>query len=112
MTGTILITILMLIIDYRQQEYEKEQLQFRLTRSDLQPGKNIDQLLLTGNDLSVTEKNAFINIYLKSPEISANGDKGSTKNKRDELYRSILQRRINRTTSKPQEDFSVRPVPK
>jgi hypothetical protein len=111
-TGTVLITLIMLLIDYRQQLYERDQLQYKVINRQLKPGENIDELLLSANDLSIAEKKAFINIYLKTPGKPEDNKPAYTKNKLDELYRSILQRKINRSTSKPREDFSVKPVPK
>jgi hypothetical protein len=77
----------------------------------LAPGENIDQLFLTANDLSISEKKAFINIYLKTPRETPGSGKNEIRNKINELYNSILQRRMNRTTSKQQDGFSVKPVP-
>lgn len=111
-SGTFVIIMLMLLFDYRQQLYEKKIL-FNIEKiSQLRPGQNIDQLFLTANDLSVSEKKAFINIYLKTPQKNVGIRRNGIKDEINELYNSILQRRINRTTSKQKDNFSVKPVPK
>lgn len=111
-SGTAIIIALMLLFDYRQQQYEKKILISTEMISQLGSGENIDQLFLNANDLSISEKKAFINIYLKFPKEIPGVGKKEMKDRIDEIYNSILKRRIEQTSSKQKDNFSVKPVPK
>lgn len=73
--------------------------------------ETINELLLSANELSISEKKSFINLYLKSgnsPEGSDNGNET-----REQIYQEIFQRKINKLQQKSkQEDFSIKPIPK
>lgn len=111
--GTALIVGIMLFIDYREQRHEKRVLISSMKIKGAAETKSIDELFLNTSEISIAEKKAFINLYLKIPQNISKTQKNEINEKRDALYYSILQRRINRnTTSKPQDDFSIKPVPK
>jgi hypothetical protein len=111
-SGAIIITSAMLLIDYNQQLLEKKLVKVPASGNLLSTGDKIDDLLLTTNELTIAEKKSFINIYLMSHQQEPGIVHDGVKKRRADLYNSILQRRINRTVAKPQEDFSVKPVPK
>ncbi|HEX4372627.1 MAG TPA: hypothetical protein VHZ50_04905 [Puia sp.] len=73
--------------------------------------ETINQLLISVDELNISEKKSFINLYLKPSEsdstptpIQISGD--------ENVYRQIFHQRIERLQSKNHdEDFSVKPVP-
>ncbi|MBL7725967.1 MAG: hypothetical protein JNK27_17640 [Chitinophagaceae bacterium] len=73
--------------------------------------ETINELLLSANELSISEKKSFINLYLKS---GSNPEGNDNENEtREQIYQRIFQRKINKLQQKSrQEDFSIKPIPK
>jgi hypothetical protein len=110
--GAIMITLVMLLLDHKQQLLDKKLVRLPSSDNTISTGEKIDELLLTTSELTIAEKKSFINIYLMSQQQETGMANERVKRRRADLYHTILQRRINRTVAKPQEDFSVKPVPK
>jgi len=72
--------------------------------------ETINELLISVDELNISEKKSFINLYLKpkDSDLSTTLAQSSGEN----VYRQILHRRIEKLKAKNQnEDFSVKPVP-
>jgi hypothetical protein len=110
--GAITITLVMLLLDRKQQRLDRKLIRLPSSDNFISTGEKIDELLLTTNELTIAEKKSFINIYLMSQQQETGMTYDGVKKRRADLYHTILQRRINRAVAKPQEDFSVKPVPK
>jgi ethanolamine ammonia-lyase large subunit len=110
--GAAIIGTVMVIIGYSQQADEKNLLKSSAFATNKLSGDAINDLLLSGDELTIAEKKSFISLYLKPSE--NNGDIAYQKgnNKSDEVYRLILQRKMNRSANKSTNDFSVKPIPK
>lgn len=71
----------------------------------------INDLLLSADELSIAEKNSFIQLYLKP------GNKAEGMNKvletKEDVYKKIFQRKVNKLKQKDNdEDFFIKPIPK
>lgn len=110
--GTAAITAAMVLIGFRQQVYEKNLLRNDFYKTENSSGEAINELLLSVNELTIAEKKSFINLFLK--QVNNNGKTASDKSgpPKEDIYKVILQRKLNRLNGKTRDDFSVRPVPK
>ena len=78
--------------------------------------ETINELLLSADELSIAEKNSFVNLYLKPVEsngvITATATEGD--NEKDDIYKQIFNRKINKLKVKKggSSDFSIKPIPK
>jgi hypothetical protein len=74
--------------------------------------ETINQLLISVDELNISEKRSFINLYLKPTEVDSTPIPAQINGEDENVYRQILHRRIERLKVKDQdEDFSVKPVP-
>jgi hypothetical protein len=74
--------------------------------------ETINQLLISVDELNISEKRSFINLYLKPTEFDPTPTPIQISGEDENVYRQILHRRIERLKVKDQnEDFSVKPVP-
>lgn len=72
--------------------------------------ETINELLLSAGELTIVEKNSFINLYLKP---GAADKTISADTNREAVYKQILNRKIKNLKAKNGDsDFSVKPVPK
>ena len=109
--GAALIGVIMVIIWKRQEINDKQLLQNPLSRMQTLPGEAINDLLLSVDELTIEEKKSFISLYLK-PDGKTGVVTYSNNNNRDEMYKLILQRKLNRVNRKSSDDFLVKPIPK
>lgn len=73
--------------------------------------ETINDLLLSADELSIAEKNSFIQLYLK-PGNEAGGMNKVLETK-ENVYKKIFQRKINKLKqANSNEDFSIKPIPK
>ena len=110
--GTATITAAMVLIGFRQQLYEKNLLRNPFYKTENSSGEAINELLLSANELTIAEKKSFINHFLKQANNNEETTPDKTGRKKEDIYKVILQRKINRLNGKTKDDFSVRPVPK
>ncbi len=110
--GAALIGMAMAIIGYNQQRGEKKLLKNRGLISNKSSDNAINELLLSGDELTIEEKKSFISLYLKPGDDEGAITYQKINTKREGVYKQILQRKMNRLNGKPSDDFSVRPVPK
>ncbi len=112
LTGTAIIVAVMFIIDRK--------LEVGITGNKngstnkvvfMESDADINELLLSGGDLTIEEKTSLINLYLKNGEPVAVKNFSTIKEGRDLVYKEILKRQINKSKNKPTSDFSVRPIP-
>ncbi len=75
--------------------------------------ETVNELLLSKDELSIAEKNSFINLYLKPSDFSASKNIPIAPAPAS-IYRQILDRKINNLKAKSNrtDDFIVKPVPK
>ncbi|HNU13498.1 MAG TPA: hypothetical protein PKI55_03500 [Chitinophagaceae bacterium] len=73
--------------------------------------ETINDLLLSADELSIAEKNSFIQLYLK-PGKEVEGITNLLETK-ENVYRKIFQRKVNKLKRiNNNEDFSIKPIPK
>jgi hypothetical protein len=107
--GAALIIAGMFIIGHRQQTYDKNNLH---TLQPASSGEMINALMVSTNDLTIEEKKSFINLFLRKGE-DPEETTSTAAIKKENVYRQILQRKINRPVKNQRpDDFSVKPVPK
>jgi hypothetical protein len=111
-SGTAIIVTAMLLVDYKQGVTNKAYLISSPAGTYSGTGEDINKLLLSANELTIAEKTSLINLYLKTGEPVAAVNFNLIKEKREEVYSTILKRQINRVSNRGAGDFSVRPVPK
>lgn len=107
--GTLCIVTVMFFIGYQQQISEKKLENTFLNNSSYPSGEAVNELMLSANDLTIEEKKAFINLFLKQENTTINGE---VIPKRDAVYKRILDRKISKWTGRNGDDFSIKPVPK
>ncbi len=111
-SGTAIIVAAMLLIDYKQDVANKASIISSSAEVYSGTGEDINKLLLSANELTIAEKTSLINLYLKTGEPVATANYKYIKEKREEVYRTILKRQINKANNKGSGDFSIKPVPK
>jgi hypothetical protein len=74
--------------------------------------ETINQLLISVDELNISEKKSFINLYLKPSESDSTPTPIQISGEDENVYRQILHQRIEKLKTKDQEeDFSVKRVP-
>jgi hypothetical protein len=111
-SGTAIIVTAMLLIDYRQDVANKASIISSSAEVYSGTGEDINKLLLSANELTIAEKTSLINLYLKTGEPVAAANYNYIKEKREEVYRTILKRQINKANNKGAGDFFIKPVPR
>ncbi len=108
-SGAFLVIVITLLVGFRDSINEKNDSKKRVLPSGTASGETINELLLSAGQLSIAEKNSFINLYLKSSD--GRTEASSTAN--EQLYKEIFQRKVNKLKKRNNnEDFSIKPVPK
>ncbi len=110
--GAAFIGIIMVGISYKEQLDEKQLLKNKFFITKTLSGESINDLLLSADELTIAEKKSFISLYLKPGSDQDAITYQKADNKRDEVYKLILQRKMNKLNRRPSDDFSVKPVPK
>ena len=111
-SGAALIGVIMVTIWKRQEFKDKQLLKNPLSRIQTLPGEAINDLLLSADELTIEEKKSFISLYLKPDDKTGVVTYSNNNNNREEIYKLILQRKLNRVNRKSSDDFSVKPIPK
>lgn len=110
--GAAIIGVVMTLVGYWQQTDEKKLLRNPAFTDPKSSGETINDLLLSANELTIAEKKSFISLNLKQGEDIGIPISQKSKDKRDEIYKQIFQRKMNRLNGNSSADFSVKPVPK
>lgn len=110
--GAALIGIVMTVVGYWQQTDEKKILQNPAFTNPASSGETINDLLLSAHELTIAEKKSFISLYNRQGDDIVIPINQKAKDKREEIYKLIFQRKMNKLNGKPSADFSVKPVPK
>ena len=110
--GTAVIAAGMVFFGHRQQVYYKKLFSTPNFAMDASSGDAINKLLISADELNIAEKTSFINLYLKQGDEAGIVTSQKVNKNREEVYKRIFQRKINKLNGKPSEDFSVRPIPK
>lgn len=110
--GTALIAAGMIFFGHRQKVYDKELFRTLNFATDASSGDAINKLLMSADELNIAEKTSFISLYLKQDDEAGIITNQKIIKNREEVYKRIFQRKINKLNGKPSEDFSVRPIPK
>ena len=110
--GTAVIAAGMIFFGHRQKVYDKELFRTLNFATDASSGDAINKLLMSADELNIAEKTSFINLYLKQDDEAGIITNQKIIKNREEVYKRIFQRKINKLNGKPSEDFSVRPIPK
>jgi hypothetical protein len=83
-----------------------------LVSAEANTDETINQLLISVDELNISEKKSFINLYLKPTEPDFTPTPAQISGEDENVYRQILHRRIEKLKTKNQDDdFSVKPVP-
>ena len=109
--GTFLIAAAMVAISYQEQGVERK-LRNNIFSSKYASGEEINELMLSANELTIDEKKAFINLFLKQDTDTNDFFNRRNDDKRNDIYKRILQRKLNKGVGKQDADFSIKPVPK
>lgn len=73
--------------------------------------ETINNLLLSADELSIAEKNSFIQLYLKPGNEAYSTINVQEAN--ESVYKKIFERKVNSLRqSNKDEDFSIKPIPK
>lgn len=108
--GTAFISVAMALIG--QQVNEKKLLRNHDFPTQTSSGEAINDLLLSADELTIEEKKSFISLYLKSDDKTGVLTYQNNKNKTEDVYKQIFQRKVNKLKEKSSDDFSIRPLPK
>ncbi len=75
--------------------------------------ETINELLLSADELSITEKKSFINLYLRPGENSITIVSADSGREKENVYKQIFKRKVSSLRSKEvPSDFSIKPIPK
>ena len=110
--GTAVIAAGMIFFGHRQKVYDKELFRTLNFATDASSGDAINKLLMSADELNIAEKTSFISLYLKQDDEAGIITNQKIIKNREEVYKRIFQRKVNKLNGKPSEDFSVRPIPK
>ena len=109
----IIIIAVIVITGYREQLPQKSFFNGNALDNQASSGETINELMLSANELTIAEKNSFINLYLKSTDPSSVVAFSKNKDEQKLVYNQIFQRKMNKLKNKNSDgDFSVKPVPK
>lgn len=109
--GSLLILAAMLILGYRQKVAEKNLFSKVTAGFNSSSGSIINELFLTGEDISFGKKKSFINLLLKEQGTEEDFE-AAVKTNPEKVYKIILQQKLNRIRQQKPEDFAVKPLPK
>ncbi len=114
LAGTLIILLAMLILDKSILNYKHESVRQGINYDSEEISKSINGLLLSANELTISEKTAFINLYLKTGELPNKVNIQNIGKRRSQVYSNILNRKKESVglSGKQQDDFFIRSVPK
>lgn len=114
LAGTFIILSGMIVVDKRINNYKTKNTFLEVKKGSEKTGETINELLLSADELTITEKTAFINLYLKTAELPNELAIEEIKNQRKEVYSNILKRKIGKAKAagSDDEDFIIKAVPK
>lgn len=114
LAGTFVILSGMIVVDKKINNYNAKGLEPGIKKGSEKTGKTINELLLSANELTISEKTAFINLYLKNDGVPDALAIEEIKNRRKEVYSKILNRKIGKvkTSGNSDNDFFIKAVPK
>jgi hypothetical protein len=107
------IIAVIIITGYREQLPQKSFFNGHVIDNHTSSGETINELMLSANELTITEKKSFINLYLKSTDVSSVIAYTKDSDEQKRVYNQIFQRKMKNLKNKNSDgDFSVKPVPK
>ena len=110
---SIVMIAVIVITGYREQLPQKSFFNGNALDNKTSSGETINELMLSANELTIAEKNSFINLYLKSTDPSSVVAFSKNKDEQKLVYNQIFQRKMNKLKNNNSDgDFSVKPVPK
>lgn len=111
--GTVLILATMFIADEWIQVAGKNKDQMKFLQRSSASGELINNLLISVDEMTIAEKTAFINLYLKQDNLASEGRYADIRQQRTEVYSKILRRKVNKANhGKADDDFYIQAVPK
>jgi len=110
-TGAVVAVAVMMIDGFNIKAREVNLFRSRGVEQGVLTSETINDLLLSANELNISEKKSFISLYLK-PGTSTTGADNSNET-REQIYQNIFKRKIIKLQQKSRpEDFSIKPIPK
>jgi hypothetical protein len=109
-SGTTIIGVVMMLMGYEKQLKNENYLKNPEFTEQTSSGETINNLFLSADDLTIEEKKSFINLRQGDDKETATYQ--GRKEKREEVYKKIFQRKIGKLNGKSTSDFSIKPVPK
>jgi len=110
--GTILILTGMFFIDWEKAKPGRERKGDISKQRNSVSGEIINSLLISAEELTIAEKTAFINLYLKSENQQTDGY-NNIRQQRTAVYTNILRRKTSQAKSANSgDDFYIKEVPK
>ena len=110
--GTILILTGMFFIELEGTKTGRERNGDIVMQRSSVSGEIINSLLISAEELTIAEKTAFINLYLKSDN-QQTGNYSNIRQQRTAVYTNILRRKTSQAKSANSgDDFYIKEVPK
>ncbi len=107
------IIAVIIITGYKEQLPQKGFFNSNVFDKSTSSGEAINELLLSANELTIAEKKSFINLYLKSTDVSSVAVYIKNNDEQKKVYNQIFQRKMNNLKNRnSDDDFSIRPIPK
>lgn len=113
LSGTVLILIAMFIADVAIEGAMRDKGHVKTLQQKAASGERINDMLISADELTIEEKTAFINLYLKQNNPQPGNTNEDIRQQRTEVYSKIFRRKANQArTVNSDEDFYIKEIPK